>query len=44
MPNRVARRLLRRNKRRSTKSQLTTNMDLYQYTPSDNELQQILCI
>ncbi|CAF0726327.1 unnamed protein product [Rotaria sp. Silwood1] len=47
MTNRIVHHLFRRNKRRSLKtnkqhSQLTTNMDLYQYIPSDSELQQLL--
>ncbi|CAF0919935.1 unnamed protein product [Rotaria sordida] len=47
MTNRIVHHLFRRNKRRSFKTnkqynQLTTNMDSYQYTPSNNELQQLL--
>ncbi|CAF0854646.1 unnamed protein product [Adineta ricciae] len=49
MTNRIVYQLLRRNTRRSTRakrnsSELTTNMDSYQSTPSDNELQQLLYI
>jgi len=40
--SRVTRCLFRRNKRRSIRSPLTTNMDTYQCTPSDNQLDQLL--
>ncbi|CAF1253188.1 unnamed protein product [Adineta steineri] len=47
--NRVVHHLFRRNKRRSMRVNkkhdlLTNNMDSYHYSPSDNELQQLLYI